>query len=705
METNNIGFQNAIPVWLKEDAGEMNVRVIFQTRIHITPETELRLASSCVYNLYVDGVFTAYGPARAGRNVFRMDVIPLGKYAGEKARFITIEVQSYQVNSFYIMQQEPFVQAELVSGSAVLSYTGDQLFKAGRDDSLVQKVQRFTFQRPFIEAYRLKDDTRNYRTKGLKKATAIQTLSPRTIIERIAPYPGYERLQTRVYSEGKALRVEHPRYKDTRSYSGICDQLKGFKPEELEWHIAREVQEYAFREEKLSRQQRLEAGEYRIYELPYDAAGFPAFHVTAKEDSVLYVIFDEVLVDNDIDMPRDESCRAVKYELQTGVYPLKFFEVYCMKYIKFFVKSGCCEVDGVQLITYMHPEVSCVYANPNEDSKCIMDAAIRTFRSNAVDILMDCPSRERGGYPCDSFFTGRTEYLLTGKNPVEKSFLQNFLHEKTYRCIDEGMIPMCYPADHLDGVYIPNWALWLLLELDEYFERTGDRSLVEAYRDKAEGIIAFHKKLENAEYLLTHIPEGVFVEWSHANAMVQDINFPSNMLYYAALRKMAKLYGQPSYASHAEDVKRAILKYSYNGTFFCDHAKIEGETIRTINESSEICQYYAFCFGIAEQESFPELFERMVTDFSPKRHNNNKYPEICFAELFIGVPLRMEMLLKCGRFDDAHREILAYYLPCAKRTGTLWERRSMASCNHGFSSVVAYWLKEIEKRQVFQVLQ
>ena len=30
------------------------------------------------------------------------------------------------------------------------------------------------------------------------------------------------------------------------------------------------------------------------------------------------------------------------------------------------------------------------------------------------------------------------------------------------------MLPMCYPADHYDGNFIPNWAMWFVLELEEY---------------------------------------------------------------------------------------------------------------------------------------------------------------------------------------------------------------------------------------------
>lgn len=696
-------FKKAVPIWLKTDMDEMNLRAIFQVNSRICADTKVRIATSCVYNLYVDGEFLAYGPARAGRNTFRMDVIELGAFAKGDC-FITIEVQSYQVNSFYIMHQAPFLQAEIISDGKVMAFTGDNAFRLNVDSSLVQKVQRFSFQRPFVEAYRLEETSYDYRTKGLQKSLEYVILEERKIIGRVAPYPAYELLETKAVCEGKAYTIKEPKYEDSRSYTGICDKLKGFLSEELEWHISREIQDFSFKNEKLSDDTVLLDKEYRIYELPYNSAGFPQVQVRVAKDTQLYLIFDEVLVEEDICITRDECCRAVKYELKPGNYSLKFFEVYGMKYIKVFVKSGKCSVNQVRLITYLHPQVKYNWTDANLECKTLISAAINTYRANAVDLFTDCPSRERGGYPCDSFFTGRVEFLLNKRNDVEKSFLQNFLHEDSYECIDKGMIPMCYPADHLDGVYIPNWGLWLILELEEYLQRTGDRKFINEYRNKVYGILEFHKRLENDEYLLTHIPEGVFVEWSHANEMVQDINFPSNMLYYETLKAIARLYGDKELIEHAEKVKKAIIKYSYNGHFFCDHAKIKDGKICIVNESSEVCQYYAFCFGIADKDTFPELYDCLLSEFTEMRQEKNHYPEMCFAEPFIGIPLRMEMLLKYERFEDAYREIVSYYLPQAKLTGTLWECRTLCSCNHGVSSIVLYWLDEIRKQETYQVL-
>ena len=56
---------------------------------------------------------------------------------------------------------------------------------------------------------------------------------------------------------------------------------------------------------------------------------------------------------------------------------------------------------------------------------------------------------------------------------------------------------MCYPADHYDGVFIPNWAMWFVLELGEYAERTSDRELVARAREKVYALLDYFRRFEN----------------------------------------------------------------------------------------------------------------------------------------------------------------------------------------------------------------
>ena len=80
-----------------------------------------------------------------------------------------------------------------------------------------------------------------------------------------------------------------------------------------------------------------------------------------------------------------------------------------MKYMKFIASGSDCTVKNVRMIEYKHHPVqlSLPVLNGNEKLQKIAAAAVESYRQNAVDLFTDCPSRERAGWLCDSFFTGQ----------------------------------------------------------------------------------------------------------------------------------------------------------------------------------------------------------------------------------------------------------------------------------------------------------
>lgn len=117
---------------------------------------------------------------------------------------------------------------------------------------------------------------------------------------------------------------------------------------------------------------------------------------------------------------------------------------------------------------------------------------------------------------------------------------------------------MCYPADHFDGNYIPNWAMWFVLELEDYQARTGDAAFVQSFRDRVYALLRYFEAFENADGLLEKLQGWVFLEWSHANELVQDINFPSNMLYARMLTAVSRLFGDAAAADKAERLRQVV---------------------------------------------------------------------------------------------------------------------------------------------------
>ena len=181
-----------------------------------------------------------------------------------------------------------------------------------------------------------------------------------------------------------------------------------------------------------------------------------------------------------------------------------------------------------------------------------------------------------------------------------------------------------------------------------------------------------------------------FVEWSAANRYVQDVNYPSNMLYAEMLDVVGRLYDDPERSSQAEAIRQTIREQAFDGEYFIDNAtRTPDGALQLTGNHTETCQYYAFYFGIATPTTYPELWARLRDEFGPARKQNNPYSDVPFSNAFIGNYLRLELLSREGRSAQILDESIAEYLKMADQTGTLWEHLSpTASCCHGFASHV-----------------
>ena len=360
-------------------------------------------------------------------------------------------------------------------------------------------------------------------------------------------------------------------------------------------------------------------------------------------------------------------------------------EPYCMMYAEV-IASGDAEVVPT-LISYENCDTGTPELVADEKITAIFRAAENSFVQNAVDLFTDCPGRERAGWLCDSYFTAIAERLFRGNNDIERVFLENIILSRAPE-LPDGMLPMCFPSRQKSGRYIPNWAMWFVLELEDYLERTGDRELIDAARERALGVIRFFDRYKNEYGLLENLESWVFIEWSIANdaGYVSGVNFPSNMLYARALIAAGRLYGMPRLCEEGEKIRRTVKELSYNGKFFADNATREGKRlVRRDDHVSETCQYYALWMGLDCDADFTE---RMIKEFGPKR--TDAYPDVGRSNMFIGNYLRFFWLTDIGEYGRVLDECTDYFAKMAVETGTLWEHdRPTASCNHGFTSVAA----------------
>lgn len=699
-------FEKARPVFLRGMSGEKNITAWFRAvfRAAAGEEWRLRITASSAYRVWLNGEFAGYGPARAAHGYYRMDELPLTPQYDTEENRLVIEVAGYNVGGYYWLDQPAFVQAELCCDGSPARYTavGEGGFAARRMTERMQRTQRFSFQRPFTEVYCLDGAYASWQQHG-GDGEPVEELPPRTVIPRGIPLPSYSLWPAReVTARGKLGYGNRPqRVFDDRSLTQISEICKGFPKKELTCCLSDEVQALSFAPSgspcAFGEGAAVPADGYVLLDFGKNKSGFIRLELSCTASCTLYLLFDEVLCGGDIDFLRSGCCAAAKLELAAGEHTFESFEPYTLRYLKIAAKGGACTVrraavrryeTGVPLLTA--PAIA------DEELACIYAAAEDTFRQNAVDILTDCPSRERAGWLCDTFFTARAEKALTGANRIEENFLENYRLPEAFAFLPAGMVPMRYPADDDERVFIPNWAMWLVLELRDYRDRGGSEKLIEAFRDRVYALLAYFRPFENEYGLLEKLDGWVFVEWSKANELVQDVSFPTNMLYAHMLRAAGELYGDAALTEKAVRVAAAVNDWSYDGRFYVDNAVRRDGVLQPTGERTEVCQYYAFFCGIASPDTRPWLWKTLLEDFGAGRKQHNAYPEIYFANAFIGNYLRMELLFSNGLYARLLEEIKAYFGGMARLTGTLWEfDAEVASCCHGFTSVLAYWIRHV----------
>lgn len=708
-------FRKALPVWLDGLETERNITAGLYTTINSSDgQATLTVATAGFYRVFVNGRFVTYGPARCAHGYYRVDEVVLPLENG--CNHIALEVVNYYINSFASLMQPGFIQAELVAGGDVCAATGGTGFTTYRLTERVRKMQRYSYQRPMSESYRLSAAVYGWRC-GNPGATAIpwktvETQSKRLIVRSIAPFHFPVCSAEKTVSVGEFKTGVIPEnYKRDRSLTDLGDPadacLGGWPQDELEIRLSDEVQQWQITElrpvgREYSGETSVTSGQFTILSLPGEKTGFIAADIVCTGTGTLYLTFDETLrSDGDVDPLSMECMNAIRLDVEPGEYAFQSMEAYGFRYLKLACAEGTFVIRNVHVKEFICPQpIAATYSGEDPELAAVFDAAVETFRQNAVDIFMDCPTRERAGWLCDSFFTARTEWTLTGDNVIERAFLENYRLPERFDFLPDGMIPMCYPADTLGKQFIPNWAMWFVLQLEDHVLRTGDLAFVQPFRDRVYALLRYFARFENGDGLLEKLENWVFLEWSRANLLVQDINFPTNMIYARMLKAVSALYGDPAAGDKAERLIACIRERSFNGRFFTDNEVYKDGKPVSSGESTETCQYYAFFTGVATPERYPTLWQTLLQDFGPKRAERGLWPNIWPSNAFIGNYLRLELLLRQGEYAQLIDECRGYFAYMAKRTGTLWENiTDYASCNHGFASYAAVLLLEAEKHR------
>lgn len=681
-------------VWAEGQKNQMNRAFAFVLDLGKKQMGEICLSAASCYKVIADGKLMGFGPNRTAHGYARAAVYPFN------AQYITVEVQSHFVPNFCWVKREPFFACVLKTESGKEYFAED--FNCFALSDRVQKVRRYSFQRGFCETYiNEKDRTALYFCKPQNAFPRVKT--EKAELPHLLPSETLNPALSEIFAE-KVIdsgycktSLEIAVYVD-RTETLIGTVIEGFKRGEWQDFSTDEISRITYLSGAKS-------GDYAYETLDFSriVTGIVEVEIIAGNAGEVFFAFDEILSDEKLKTIkpfRGDTANVFKWTVKkAGVYHLSAFEPYAFRYANVITSAGV--KANVKVRAYENPEAGkMLFECDDKKIEQIMEAARHTFAHNAVDLLTDCPSRERAGWLSDSFFSSVAERVFTGDNKVERAFLQNYiLADKSGH--PKGMIPRCYPADYYeeDG-FIPNWSLWYILEIYKYFTQYGYDETVEKSRANVEGILNYFVDFENEFGVLEDLKGWIFVEWSAANNSdhINGINVPSNACYYASLLAAAKVYGIKGLKEKAEKVKDYLLKNAYVDGFFVDNLirNEKGDIIPTENYT-ETCQYYMFFFKCADKHTHKELFDKMLNEYgksdSSVSGGNPVKKQLTPSNMIYGVYMRLELLMREQKRVELLNECVRYFYDMTQKTGTLWENNTAsASCDHGFASYVSRFI-------------
>ncbi len=600
-------------VWLKSLSCRKNTLACFRLNLNnIYSHLKIELTASGSFRLMVNGELIGYGPRRTLMGKSVINEYDLTKYVKDGNINLFVQVVYHGTDSFYIVDEQPFLHARIYLNGILIKTEND--FVGYLDLSKREKVRRYSYQRHFIESYDLNHNPLDncFETNTSLKEYELEEVKTNELVKIDLPYPSFKEISFKEIEKGGVFERNDYSLIECGKSSAYTNKSVVYSENELENDDLALLSKYYYDVTKES------TNYFKTYELLSNKTGFIKTSLVANSDSEVFFVFDETInyekvlhhsvkkenanrIISDLyrngtlplHFSRMSTLNIVRYTLKKGEYNLLSFEPYTMKYLRI-IMIGSVDVKDASFVLYENDEVYKDFNGKDSKKRIVYDAALSTLAQNSVDILIDCPSRERGGWLCDSYFSARAEHYLTGSNKIEKNFLNCFL-EMNYRAdLPYGMLPMVYPSNQYNSKFIPNWAMFLFLEIEDYSVRNNDYNFALKFKEKAYNLYNYFQQFENEYSLLENLESWIFVEWSKSNEYTNGINFPTNMLYAEFLRALSRMYKDDLLMFKAKKITKAINELSFNGKFYEDNALRENNKIVLKGNITETCQYYAF---------------------------------------------------------------------------------------------------------------
>lgn len=448
----------------------------------------LRISAHTNYAVYLNGVFVESGQYADFPHYKVYDEIDLSGHIQSGENRLAFVVWYEGVPTFTQAKSNPGLLFEIERNGEIVIFSGEnilsrksQRYISGRKNAITPQVGlSFHVDLRQDNNWMITDDIPNFGTSILAKDMPT-VLYPREIKKLIVK----PRLQTEMITQG------------TFSYDSGGNSF-GEKMQHAALSFL-ELQQMENSENEFSVMKRKsQDGLYFMIDIGEETAGYLDFDLEVDEDCELEVGWGEHLEDGRCRTSIDGRNFSLSANLKQGrnIYMNPFRRLGC-RYLQFFVHTNKVKINYAGLRPTIYP----LHVKKYESENLLRDRIYAVCQNTLIQCMHehyeDCPWREQAFYTLDS----RNQMLCGYYAFDEYQFPRAGLRLISRSSREDGMLPICYPAD--SPACIPSFSLAYIIQLAEYYQYSADRETVEYCFDCADGIMdAFMNQMDETGLLV-----------------------------------------------------------------------------------------------------------------------------------------------------------------------------------------------------------
>lgn len=349
-----------------------------------------------------------------------------------------------------------------------------------------------------------------------------------------------------------------------------------------------------------------------IIDLGEEIVGLPTLSVTSEKPQTINVAYGELLENGHVKRIIDQRDFSFDFKVKAGKNE---FTSYMLRFACRYIEITADEAVNIEfagIIPQFYPTTEKAIQLENKLDRDIYDICVNTLKLCMMEHYVDCPWREQCLYAFDS-----RNQMLSGYSAYEDG---NFGYARANLLLmskdrrEDGLLSICFPSG--EDLTIPSFSLYFILAVQEYMEKSGDKTLGEEVFEKLESILsAFRNQMEDG---LACRFEGFgywnFYDWSHLGYIrrgkgKKEPDFLLNVIFVIGLNaygRICKILGKEnSFEGVSEEIKERLNKDYFNsetGTYF-----IQDKT----ETPTELANSLAVVSGVAEGDVADKICEKL----------------------------------------------------------------------------------------------